>query len=230
MNDENKETSLYGGYLKNIQRLYEKDPVIQASLQLILSVFTVAFFLFLAIRPTLSTITTLLKKIDDQTAAKQKLATKIGQLAEAQEFLSTQGEVLTNLSNLAVPKEPELDRLAQEIELMANLNGVYITSLTFQATPLVGNKSSLADTKQKAVGGVQFVLFNLSVGGEQTNLVSFIKAIEKLDRGIALTNIAFAKPQTASKITLPLVASIKATAYYLPTPQAAQAGGQASTK
>lgn len=231
MNGESNTASLYSGYLKNIQRLYEKDPIIQVSLQLILSIFTVAFFMFLAIRPTLSTIVTLTKKIEDQKTANQKLDIKITQLNRAQEFLSLQGESLSQLSSVAVPTTPEVKRLAQAIELTANLNNVYLTNLSFQATPLVGGKVSLTEEKQKAATkGEQFVLLNFAVGGEQAKIVNFLKAIEKLDRGIAITNISFAKPQSSSKINLPLVASIKATAYYLPQPQASQAGGQAPIK
>lgn len=232
MANENKESSLYGGYLKNIQRFYEKDPVVQASLQLILSIFTVAFFVFLAIRPTLTTITTLIKKIEDQKLADQKLNTKINQLVAAQDFLQSQGERVSLLVNKAIPAEPEIKRIAQEFELVANQNGVYVTSLIFQKTPLVGENASLIDKEEK-IKGERFVLFTFSVAGEQGSLVNFLKAIEKTDRAITLTNLSFSRPQSATKISLPLVVSGKATAYYLPTDSAGRPtaeAGQAVTK
>lgn len=216
------DTGLYGGYLKNVQRYYDREPLVRASLQLLLSLFAVAFFSFVAIRPTLTTITTLLKKIDDQKVADQKLTTKLVQLADAQQFLSDNGEVLTTLSDLAVPSNPSIKRLSQEIELTANQAGVLITDLSFQATPLVGNKSTLtgAQVKQTQVTGAnQFVLFSLSVGGGQQQLVDFLDKLEKLDRVVTVTNLVLSKPATGSKLNLPLTAIVKGTAYYLlPTP------------
>lgn len=211
-------SGLYNNYLNNVQRYYEREPLVRASLQLLLSVFAVVFFSFVAIRPTLTTITTLLKKIEDQKIADGKLTTKLTQLAEAQQFLSDTGEELTTLSAIAIPSEPNIKRLSQEIELSANQSGVLITQLTFEPTPLVGSKSTLiaiGSAKMQTTDPKQFVFFNLTVGGGQAELVDFLDKVGRLDRVITITDLVFSKPQAGSKVNLPLTASIKGTAYYL---------------
>lgn len=214
-----KGSALYSGYLKNIQRYYEREPYVRATLQLILSVFAVAFFGFLAIRPTLTTITTLLRKIEEQKEADKRLSTKIVQLAEAQDFLSTQGEQITRLMGTAVPEDPQVKRLAQEIEYSANAAGVLLTSLSFQQTPLAGEVPRAAGRPALGAAGrnEQFVIMSFSGGGGQEAVFSFLDRLEKLDRIVTLTNLTFSKPVSSGEVDLPLVVSGKATAYYVPT-------------
>lgn len=213
-----QESRLYAGYLKDIQRYYTREPIIQISAQLILSVFTVAFFTFFAIRPTLGTITVLLKKIEDMELASTKLDTKIIQLGQAQELLVNVGDQLETLSARAVPTTPEIDRVSKEIEVIANENNIYITSLEFQASPLVGQRSSLVNkavTNEKKVEG-KFVVFSFAIGGTQDAIIRFLNDLENLDRVVLLTKVGFAAPETTYKKAFPLAASGRATIYYLP--------------
>lgn len=213
-----QEPRMYAGYLRNVQRFYDREPLIQVSVQLILSIFTVAFFVFFAIRPTLGTISTLLKKIEDMEEASLKLDTKIAQLAQAQEILSESGPELKRLGLIAVPVTPEVDRLSKQIEVIANENNVYITSLEFQASPLVGGRSSLVNTTNRGVesGGGNFVTFSFAIGGAQEGVVGFFEDIESLDRVVLLTQAGFSVPESSYKKTFFLAASGKATVYYLP--------------
>ena len=117
---------------------------------------------------------------------------------------------------LGVPEEPGVRSLAQRIELVANTAGIYISSLSFQATPLVGDKVSLSDAGRKGAGqDEQFVLFSFTAEGNQAGLVNFLGQLEGLDRVVTVTNVSFSKPQTTGKGALPLSVSGKATAYYL---------------
>jgi len=213
-----QEPRLYTGYLKDIQRFYAREPIIQVSVQLVLSVFTVAFFTFFAIRPTLGTITTLLKKIDDLKTTSTKLDAKIAQLSQAQQILAEVGSQLEELSHKAVPENPEVDRLSKEIEAIANENDVYITSLEFQASPLVGEKSSLVNTGQGAAKKQEerFVVFSFAIGGSQQGIIGFLEDLENLDRVVLLTKVGFSIPETTYRKVFPLAASGRATIYYLP--------------
>ena len=67
--------------------MYQR-PEIKASVEIILSVFTVAGLLLLAIRPTLATVATLQKKIEDQQVVNRRLEAKISQLVNAQKIWS----------------------------------------------------------------------------------------------------------------------------------------------
>ncbi len=210
-------TGLYAGYLKDVQRFYEREPVIQVSVQLILSVFTVAFFMFFAVRPTLGTISTLLKKIDDQETASAKLDAKISQLIQAQEVLATNGPQFEALSKKAVPVTPEIERLAKQIEAVANESNVYITSMEFQTIPLIGDQTvgDSNQTKSKTAER-KFVVFGFTVGGTQEEIISFLGQLDRMERAVQLTKVEFAKPGANYTRIFPLTLTGKATVYYLP--------------
>jgi len=55
----------YSLYFQKVSLMY-KRPEIRASLEVILSVFTITILIFAAIRPTLTNIVSLQKKIEDQ--------------------------------------------------------------------------------------------------------------------------------------------------------------------
>lgn len=212
-----REPRMYAGYLREVQRVYDREPLIQVSAQLILSVFTVAFFTFFAIRPTLGTVSSLVKKIEDMEQASGKLDSKITELARAQALLDESGPELKLLSWAAVPEAPEVDRLSKQIEALANENDVYITSLEFQASPLVGERSSLIHMagREGDRGAGSFVTFSFAIGGQQEGIVKFFDGLERLDRVVLLTQAGFSVPESSYKRTFPLTASGKATVYYL---------------
>lgn len=210
-----REPRLYAGYLKDVQRFYEREPIIQISVQLILSIFAVAFFTFAAIRPTLATISTLLKKIEDLETLSTRLDTKITQLGRAQEILATQGPLLERVSETTIPMEPQLDRLSKAMEVLANEHGVYFTAIDFQTTPLtaapLGTPSGSLATSQE-----QLVTFNFSVVGTQERLISFLEDLENMDRAVLLTKLTLAEPELNYRRVFPVIATGRATVYYLP--------------
>ncbi len=210
-----KASGLYEGYLKNVQRIYEREPVLQASLQVILSIFTVAFFIFFAIRPTLSTVSTLVRKIDDQKLVNGKLDSKIQQLAIAQDNLTIYGERLNDQLDEAIPKRPDVDRLARQIEAISIESEAYITSLNIQESPLVGEKTTIIKTAGKSEGE-QFVVFSFAAGGSQEQIRSFISLLEKMERGVMITQLSIKGAETSQKENFTLMAEGKATIYYLP--------------
>lgn len=209
------DTGLYGGYLRNVQQIYEKEPVLRASLQVILSIFAVAFFAFFAIRPTLSTISTLIRKIEDQRKVDQQLDSKIQQLSRAEENLAIYGQELEGLLKAAVPEEPEVDRLARLLEAVSIESGAYITSLAVQESPLVGDNVVLEATKESE-GDDKFVTFAFSIGGTQEEIRKFIEGLQKLERQTLIANVTIDLPGASQKGSFILKADGKATVYYLP--------------
>lgn len=206
-----------GAYLQQAVQLYQTKPIVQVSLQLLLSVFTVAFFILFAIRPTLATITVLQRRIQDQQEVDQKLDTKIRQLQTAQENLQTYANDLSRVT-LAIPTDPDLSRVDREIEAIANESGIKITSLQYQPSPLVGDKLSLLDeSKATPPQGDRFVTFSLSAGGSQSQLTQFLQSLISLDRAVVLTQSTFSVPEIRLKEDFPLLISIRGTIYYLPT-------------
>ena len=192
---------------EKVRAAYQR-PEIRASLEIILSVFTVVFMLVLAIRPTLATVATLQKKIEDQTIVDNKLGIKISQLAKANADI---GKYVDRIPDyfLAVTDIPDQSGVAKRIELLAKENGLYINSIIFNAIPLVGqqiNLSSKEKTAEKPImepgGKIAVYEFTFDVSGSSSQIFDFLAKIENLDRILLLTNVILRKEQVKGVVTL----------------------------
>ncbi len=204
-------------YLKTVRsfrQTYEKEPIIQASVQLIMSVFGVAFFIFLAIRPTLATITTLLKKIDDQKVVDQKLDAKIAQLNTAQEVIGEFGDEIERLLGKAVPARPTVDVLNKQIEVVAEEAGVSLNSISVDNFPLVGNKGTLTETT-KTPKGERLIGVTINGGGSSDQIEKFIQTLENMERVIYIDSAVVSRPEGQLVGKEPLTFSLKGKVFYL---------------
>lgn len=181
-----------------ILKAYER-PVIRASIEIILSVFTVVLLLLFAIKTTLATVATLQKKIDDQSVVDRKLTTKIVQLSRAQTDLNTYAEMLPEFST-AVPDLADQGGLAKRIELLARDEGLTIENLSFDNVPIIGQLIDLANREKGAVsptriagGIVASFKISFDVSGSQNQIVSFLSKLENMDRLVVIDSIDMKK-------------------------------------
>ena len=206
-------------YIRSVQRAYLTKPGLKITVQLVLSVFSVVFFTFFAIRPTLSTISELLKKIDDQKKVNTQLDTKIQQLADAQQELFDNEPDLP-LINLAIPETSDLEGFARRLEVLAVEENAELNSLQLQAVPLVGDKTTLASESRSAAPPTRsvnlFITFNFTLNGDQASILSFLHKLETVDRAVAITKITFTKPALQQQKFFSLTANGRGTIYYQP--------------
>ena len=78
----------YARYYHRFGAIYER-PEIKASLEVVFSVFMISVLIFLAIRPTLTNLAALQKKIADKEATSIKADKKLAQLFSSTEQLET---------------------------------------------------------------------------------------------------------------------------------------------
>lgn len=118
---------------KTLNDFYQR-PVARVSLELFLSVFAVVFFAIFAIRPTLVTMSDLVKEIEDKKDLDQKLTQKIASLSTAQtSYLDVQERLYLLVQTL--PSTPDLIHSVKIIEKLAVDRGVLIDSLTVSEVP-----------------------------------------------------------------------------------------------
>lgn len=207
-------------YLQQAQEIYKaQEVVVKTSFKLVMSIFAVAFFTLFALRPTLGSISTLVKRIDDQKEVSRKLDSKIVQLSQAEGVLASRGDTLSSLAKKAVTDGPSVDRLAQQIEAIANDSGVYLTSANIEKVPVFGKEESdqvIKSSKFSYDSKHEFVTFSFTVGGGQDEIVEFLKQLENIERAVLLARVNFEKPQKKLAGQLPLLVNGKATIYYLP--------------
>lgn len=207
-------------YLQQAQEIYKaQEVVVKTSFKLVMSIFAVAFFTLFALKPTLGSISTLVKRIEDQKEVNRKLDSKIVQLSGAEDVLTLRGDNLKSLVEKAITDGPSVDRLAQQIEAIANDSGVYLTSVNIEKVPVFGKEEGdkvIKSSKFSYDSKHEFVTFSFTVGGGQDEIVEFLKQLENIERAVLLARVNFEKPQKKLAEQLPLLVNGKATIYYLP--------------
>jgi len=226
----------YQKYYQRLEPIF-KNRQTQALTMVTLSLMTIAFFGNFAVRPTLKTIATLHRQIEDKTFLNQKLEEKITALIAAQD---TYQKLETNLEKIysLMPAEVELPSLIRRLELVSVNNNALIsnfqvdsvflynkTSLkvaeaTASASPTTENSTPDAAETQTATSPAASaakhmqVSFTLIYQGEYQNLANLINQLTQMDRLLNINSFSISKEKGVQAATLSL--SLAANAYYLP--------------
>jgi len=147
-----------------------------------LSVSTVAFFLIVAIKPTVITITKLIKEIEEKEAASLLLDKKIASLIAAQKIYAENSQRLPML-NQALPEKSEFPWLANFLDSAALSSQIELSSLSFEKINL--NLASLAKQSQKP-SSYQSINFSTNAKGDYLNLKNFVSLLESSRRLIRI--------------------------------------------
>lgn len=210
-------TEQYSLYFRKVGLLY-KRPEIRASLEVILSVFTVAFLIFVAIRPTLANVVSLQKKISDQEVVNKKANNKMAQLISAQNQLTIFANDL-GLLDAAVPDNFTYTDDARRLEYVARLNNLTIDSLNFPGVALLASTNVTAAswiTKVAVPTANNTILdqVTFSVEGKPQNVITFLSAIENMDRLAGINSVSLTKQIGTEKSADVLKASGQVTFYF----------------
>ena len=201
-----------------------KTRRVQAYTMIVMSLFTVSFFGMLAVRPTLETITTLQKQIEDRTLINQKLEQKINALIIAQaEYQKIAGDIPAIYNML--PQQPNITSLIIKLEEVAIAQGVSLTNLDFNPVTVFGANdvtqvpaaSSAAETKDVlAAESIAVVPLSFSItfiGGYQ-ELVNVITQLTRMNRIVTIESADIQSADAAQSSTL--IVGATTNAYYFP--------------
>jgi len=206
----------YSLYLQKVGLMYKK-PEIKASVEVILSIFTITILIFAAIRPTLINIASLQKKITDQEVVNKKADNKIAQLLNAQKQLTTFSRDLF-LFDAAIPDDYTYSDSARRLEFIARKNNLVIDSLSFSGITLYGqgkingewaNKIAKPTTSNSLLDKIAF-----SVSGKPASVIEFLKEVETMDRLVQLDSVTFTKQVGLSNVEDRLKAAGQMTFYF----------------
>lgn len=145
---------------------------------LILSLFTMSFFGFFALRPTLVTIATLNRQIDDSRELDRRLSEKLNSLVQAQAEYEVVVPFLSKINN-AIPENPEYPSLLTDIE-----------SITDNSRADTVSKFQLGSVKLNAQDSGKIGLSVDSEGG-YLSLESFIEQILSNARLLTINSLGF---------------------------------------
>ena len=198
----------YHRYFLNTQNLYQRRDVVVYT-GIILTLATITFFSFFAIKPTVTTIAGLVKEIDSKKTIDQKLQTKINSLRQAQTNYSLISDKLT-LVDQVLPQEPDLIDLVYQIEVLAQRNNVTIKSVAFGPSYLLGKEES-----KKKISQYPAINFSLSLTGDFESINSFAASLENLRRSIGTENFTIRSFEESETGIYSLSLTFQLDAFYL---------------
>lgn len=168
------EANRYKYYYQRLQWLYQK-PVTQVSSALLFTIGTIIFFAIFAIKPTLETISELLKTIADQKEVLQKAEQKAASLTTAQQQMDQIQQYQSSLE-AAIPPKLYIQDIIKEIEALAALNNI----------PLQNLKISEFTYPEQKTEGIQEIDFSISIESDYKTGKKFLQDLEKLPRFISI--------------------------------------------
>lgn len=193
----------YRRYVVNLGRFYQKKKA-RIYTGIVFSILTVAFFLFFAIRPTLVTIASLLKEIEDKRVIAEKLEDKINALNSAQiEYRRVEKDLY--LVDEALPVAPNVSLFVRQLEALARKHNVVIDSLQFEAITLKSEVQT-GETGQETS-------FSLAVTGNYSQLKSFLETLTRLRRMVLVDDFTFESGEEGEELVLSLNAKAHCLTY-----------------
>lgn len=175
-----KDYTRYKGFFLNVLGAYNSKPNLKIYLELMLSLGTIIIFSIFAIKPTILTIIDINNEIKAKEATIEKLQKKLIDLQTASSILQNQSEDLEFIDE-AIPNNANLEKATKQIESLAILNSITLTSLTSSDVLLKGQM----DKKENELP------VSFSVSGEYQNLYAFLQAIENTKRPFKIDSLIF---------------------------------------
>lgn len=196
----------YRSYFLNIVNVYKQKQDFKAFLELILTLATVSFFAFFALKPTILTVIELLKEIDTKEKTVEKMNTKIQNLQQAQ-TLYVQEETKIKLLETAIPDNPAPDLFVRQIEGLATNYPVNLLGITIGEVTLLGEEKvkRSTDKLQPLPEESKGISFSISIAGSYQGLVNFLSALEDMRRPVKIDALNIISPQLEETQNLVLV-------------------------
>lgn len=186
---------------------------------LIFSLVTISIFSYYAIRPTVTTILSLQKSVEEQSQVRDSVKEKIENLtAGAANYANIPEPVRNKLSNM-IPDNPALPSLVRSLtfavdQAEASLSGIQVEPIIIEGKAPALNKDAATEE----------VAFSFNTEGEFSNLMQVLTSIRRLDRLVTITSVNFNKPQEGA-----LIMRVEAKAYYTNNQKSAAAAVESVT-
>lgn len=200
-------------HYQNDLRRYYRLPAVQVSLTIVLSLFVVAIFIVFAISPTINSIVSLRKTINESKKTLVLLDKKVVDLQRANMQLETLNLALPAL-NASIPNTSAgYSEFYTSIEALARQNGVVLESETLGATLLTSRiLSPFEPSKSQSVIALPF---SLRVTGAYPNVSLFLANLLAMERVVMIDSATITR-EAGPKNTSAIVAlNVSGNAYYL---------------
>lgn len=206
-----------------LKKFYER-PVTKVSVELVLSIVTVMVFALFALRPTLNTMSQLLKEIEDKRKVNEALEQKARALGTAQRELTTFENRFQILSQ-AIHPQLSLDSALYYLEYLVARENITLAQLQIEEFPLGEPEQTPSPSPSPAPRTAQGTTpataartpkeineyaFQVTFDGEYGEVLRFFAALEQVRPLFVVNDFSF-RTRESSDDTLTMSAS--ATVY-----------------
>lgn len=207
----------------DIQQFYSK-PLTRVSFELIVSILTVIVFALFALRPTLITMSELLRDIQEKQVLDEQLGEKISSLATAQsEFLVYQPQILALDS--VIMRNASLEEVAYYLESLIADSGLQVQRLAFGQIPVITTFPEDSSRTQPVLTKYQA---QIVVEGELSDLQEFLARVEQVKPLFSVNG--WSVSPTASEDRPPIESAINIAVYIYTDPAVLQSVRQGGSR
>lgn len=166
-------------------------------LELILSLSTMIIFIVFALKPTILTIVSLYKEINQKRSTLSSLNQKITDLQTAANVYDQSQDFIPNV-NAAVFGNPEPDTVSKQLLGLASKNGANLLGISIGQTIILGKSTTVRGTSdvKPLPENAQSMPVSISIRGNYSSLLGFIKDIENLRIPIKVDTLSIGSSQT----------------------------------
>ena len=186
----------YNDYFLDVLSAYKEKPEMLMFLEIILTLSTSAILLIFALRPTILTITSLYKEIESKEKVVEELNKKMIDLDKAKN-VSNREQKRIALLDMAIPKNPEPDQFALQLQGSAYIDSVVLKNMSIDEVTLIGDdtvvrqKANLAPLPENAKG----FSFTFRTEGSFSPINNFITHLESMRRPVKTDVINIFNPE-----------------------------------
>ncbi len=181
--------------LSALSQFYSR-PIARVSVELLLTLCTVLFFALFAIRPTLLTMSDLIKEIDDKKKLDQQLSQKIAAMSSAQtEYLRLEDRLA--VLDEALPNQPNIIEAVKIIEKTASDRNIAIVSLNVAEIP-----SETTETVNFEQLTRQQVSASVTLTGDYLTIRQFIEDLKQTRRSFVIDTVVFSLSEESGSQSL----------------------------
>lgn len=180
------------------------NKYVKSATPYIFSLLAIIIFVIFAIRPTILTIISLQKSIQDNQQTLDALEKKSRDLTDGKRNLENLDPNIKTLINTRLPDAVAVTTLINNLQITASKTAS-ISALQVQPVTIYTNDSNL--NPKQSLGEI---LFSLNAQGSYTSLLQTLDNITKSSRLINITSVLLSKSAEGT-----IVLSISGKAYYL---------------
>ena len=199
--------SRYKGFFLKAFVVYKKRQDVRMFLEIILSMIAISFFASFALRPTVITISELVKEIKSKEQTVAIMDQKIQDLAAAKATFNRESARIPQVL-AAVPDSPTPETFVRQIEGLAAKNSLSLLGISVEEVTLVGEaKPSTSDSETSFPQGARDLTFSANLSGSYPGLLTFLSDLEKLRRPGKIDTVIIATSEKDGVKILTIVVS-----------------------